>query len=114
MMWLKNIKRFFSSIYKIKFLLIALVVLSFADGLITYFVIKSGNGREGNPVLGDLAGDWKFLIIKLLGGLLCAFLLWDIHRKWPKLAMISTACLVTIMACIVLWNICSYFIGSCA
>lgn len=83
----------------------ALIVLVVSDGLISDFLVRGRLGQEGNPLLRMWVGEEAFLVIKVLGALLCAFLLWDIYKQWPKLALISAWCFVVLYAGIVFWNL---------
>ena len=109
---MNTVKRSVAVICRMEYLLGVLVVLCVLDGLITNFLVTNGLGREGNPLMKGLVGDWKFLAVKSLGGLLCAFILWDIYKRWSKLAVVSTLCLVVILAGIVLWNLCAYSLSA--
>ncbi|MDY6911043.1 MAG: DUF5658 family protein, partial [Chloroflexota bacterium] len=80
-----------------------------ADGLITEFLVGSGLGREGNPLLQGIVGEWTFMALKVAGAFLCAFLLWDINRRWPSLALVGTSCLVICYGAIVAWNVFVFF-----
>lgn len=82
-----------------------LVALVIADGLITNYVISNRLGIEGNPFLQAWVGDEAFLILKVVGVLFCAFVLWDIFRRHPKLATISSLCFVVLYTGIVFWNL---------
>jgi len=93
-----------------RWLIGTLVVLVVTDGLISNFLVGHGLGREGNPFLQTLVGEGSFLVIKIAGALVCALILWDIYKKWPKLAMISSACFVVLYAGIVIWNFWLFFI----
>ncbi|GAI92547.1 unnamed protein product [marine sediment metagenome] len=88
----------------IKILLGLLVVFVIADGLITQLLIRDGLAREGNPFLQPLVGEPGFIILKAAGALLCAFILWDIYRRFPRVAVIATWCFVAAYGVIVLWN----------
>lgn len=88
-----------------KYLLIILVLLNIADGLLTEQIIKFGAGRETNPFLLGVVGEPTFIILKVAGVLLCVLILWDIHRRHPRLALVSSSCFVAAYAGIVLWNI---------
>lgn len=88
----------------IKILLGLLVVLVIADGLITQLLIRDGLAREGNPLLQPLVGGSGFIILKAAGALLSAFILWDIYRRFPRVAVIATRCFVAAYGLIVLWN----------
>lgn len=88
-----------------KYLLILLIVLVTSDGLVTQFLIKGGLAREGNPFLEPIVGETGFLILKAVGALVCAVILWDIYKRFPKVALISTSTFVLFYGVIVLWNL---------
>ncbi len=92
-------------------LLGALIVLVISDGLISHFLVKSGLAWEGNPFLRGLVGEEVFLVLKVLGALLCAVILRDIYKRRSKLALISTSCFVALYAGIVLWNLSVFLIS---
>ena len=108
---MKAIKRYFSGIHgRMRCLLGALIALVISDGLISYFLVRHGLAREGNPFLQTLVGEQSFLIIKVVGALLCAFILWDIYKRRSKMALISSLCFVGFYAGIVSWNLFVFFI----
>jgi len=88
-----------------KYLLGLLVGFTVSDGLLTYFLIRHGLGREGNPLLLPLLGEGSFLAIKLVGTILCVLILWNIYTHFPRVALISTSCFVVFYAAIVTWNL---------
>jgi hypothetical protein len=90
---------------RMKYLLGLLVVFVVLDGLLTRFLIDGGLGRESNPFLQPLVGENGFIILKAVGALLCAFILWDVYRHFPKVALIATRCFVIAYGVIVLWNL---------
>ena len=96
---------------RIRYLLGILVGLVTADGLISQFLIKSRLGREGNPLIEPLVGEHIFIPLKVFGAMLCAFILWDIHKRWPKLAWVATSCFVAIYSGILFWNIACFLIS---
>ena len=108
---MKSIKSYFSRTDRILYPLTALTVLVVADGLITRFLVRQGLGQEVNPFIKALAGETHFLVLKVLGALLCALILWDIYRRRPKLALISSWCFAASYAGIVLWNLGIFFIS---
>lgn len=87
-----------------KYLLGALISLVTIDGLLTEFLVGKGAAREANPLLQPLVGDIGFLILKAAGAFLCALILWDIHRRLPRVGLIATVIAVTGYSLIVLWN----------
>ena len=86
----------------------ALVV---ADGLITNFLMTHGLGREWNPFLQTLVGGEPFLLLKVGGAFLSALILWDIYKKRPQMAAISSLCVVVVYTGIVYWNLFTVFIS---
>ena len=49
-------------------------------------------------------GDVGFMALKVVGSLLCAFILWDIYKRFPRVAVIATWIAVVGYAIIVVWN----------
>ena len=94
----------------IRYVLGALIVLVVSDGLISHFLVRSRLGREWNPFLQRWVGEDIFLVIKVLGVLICALILWDIYNRRPKLALITSLCFAVSYAGIVLWNLFVLFI----
>ncbi len=88
-----------------KYLLGFLIVFVIVDGLLTNFLVNSGLAREGNPFLQPLVGDIGFIILKAVGALVAAVILWDIYRRYPRVALISTWCFVVFYGAIVIWNL---------
>jgi len=88
----------------LKYLLGSLILLNIADGLLTNRIIKFGFGTEGNPFLLTMVGQPYFIIIKIVGVLLCGLILWDIYRRYPRLALVATSCFVAFYGVVVLWN----------
>ncbi len=88
-----------------RYLLGFLVLLVIADGLLTQFLVNDGRAQEANPFLQPIVGDVGFLVLKVVGSLLCAIILWDIYRRYPRVAFIATSCFVVVYTGIVLWNL---------
>ena len=87
-----------------KYLLGLLVILVVSDGLLTHFLVDGGLAREGNPFLEPLVGEAGFLVLKVVGALLCAFILWDVYKRFPRVALIVTWCALVVYGVIVVWN----------
>jgi len=93
-----------------KYLLSLLAGFEISDGLLTYFLIRHGLAREGNPFLLPIVGEDNFLVLKLVAAILCVLILWDIFKRSPKLALISTSCFVVLYGIIVIWNLGLFFV----
>lgn len=103
---LVRIKEFFSHAgrKKMAYLLITLIVLVILDGIITEYIVDGGVGREANPILEPLVGQTGFMVIKTAGALLCALILWDVYRRFPRVGTMAAWIAVTGYGVIVLWN----------
>jgi len=106
---LKTTNTYFKGKTSLKYLLLMLITLVVADGLISQFLVRYGLGREGNQFLSTLINNESFLILKIAGALLGAFILWDINKKHPKVANIVTLVFILIYTGIVYWNLSIYF-----
>lgn len=106
---IKAVKGYFAGDLRFKCLLGALIALVVSDGVISYFGVSQGLAREGNPFLQTLVGERNFMLIKVAGAMLGAFILWDIHKTRPRMALISSYCFVGLYAGIVAWNLAVLF-----
>ncbi len=93
-----------STARRLYLLLLALFILVVADGLITSYLVSHGIAGEGNLLLRGWVDEWYFPLIKTLGALFCGFLIWDIYRRWPRLAILSSISFVIFYGAVVLWN----------
>jgi intracellular septation protein A len=85
------------------YLLSLLAFFIVSDGLLTHALI--GNGlREGNPLLVPILAQGNLMVLKLVGTVICIIILWDLYRRFPKLALITTSCFVVAYGVIVFWN----------
>jgi hypothetical protein len=75
-----------------------------ADGFLTNALLQRDLAREGNPLLTGIAGTSGFPFIKFVGVLLAVVILWDIHRRHPKLAFWTASAFLIIYSGIVAWN----------
>jgi hypothetical protein len=94
-----------------KILLGTLIFFVILDGLLTELLISRGSVREVNPFLQPLVGDIGFMVLKVVGALLCALILWDIYRRFSRLATIATWIAVVGYGVIVAWNISLFLIA---
>jgi len=101
----------FSPLRQIKYLLGVLFTLVVADGVLSNFLIAEGLAREWNPFLQTLVGEESFLLIKVTGALLSILILWDVYKKWPRVAINSVICVVILYTGIVYWNILTFLVG---
>ena len=94
-----------------KYLLGLLAGFVVSDGLLSYFLVRQGLAREGNPFLLLIVGEDYFLVLKVVGAILSVLILLDIYRRSPRLALISTSCFVVIYGAIVIWNLSLFLVA---
>ena len=94
----------------IGFLIPLLVALETADGILTYAAVGKNLVREANPAMQNIVGTGNFLVMKIAGALLCAFLLWTVHKRFPRITLISTSAIVIFYAVVLTWNLTILFI----
>lgn len=101
------ILRYYFSIsnYKIRIVIGSLFAAVVADGIITKFLIDGSYAEEGNPFLKYWVVDDKFLLIKILGGLLVALYLWNINRRHPRLSIWLSSFFLAGYVFIIIWNL---------
>ena len=102
---MKTTKTYFTGSRRIKYLLLTLLGLVVSDGVISQFLVRYGLGHEGNPFLQTFISEGNFLLVKLAGALLAVIILWDIHKKQPRVALIGTLSFVVLYTGIVFWNL---------
>jgi hypothetical protein len=91
-------------VVKIKYLLGLLVLLNIADAMLSQRLVEAGIGWEGNPFLQWIIGQSSFTLLKIAGVALAVILLWDIYRRHPRLATITTSCFIVFYSAILFWN----------
>jgi hypothetical protein len=87
-----------------KYLLGVLVSFVILDGLVTELLVGGGLAREGNPLLEPLVGNIGFMVVKAAGALVCTVILWDVYRRFPRVAIWATWCFVAAYGLILAWN----------
>ncbi len=92
-----------------KYLLILLGGFEISDGIITHFLVRNGLVQEGNPLVEAIVMEGNFLLLKVIGVLLCVLILWDIYKRFPKVALIATSSVVMFYGAVMAWNLSMFF-----
>ncbi len=87
-----------------KILLFSLIVLNTADSVVTHFLVELNLARELNPFLANLVGQPAFFILKAVGVIFCALMLWRLYQKYPRVALTTNSVLCVSYTALVLWN----------
>jgi hypothetical protein len=87
------------------FLIPLLIVLETADGVITYSAIGKGLVGEANPVIQNIAGTGNFLLMKIMGAIICAWILWLVYKLFPRISLVTTSGILMFYAIVLIWNL---------
>ncbi len=94
-----------------KYLLILLSGFEISDGVITHFLVSNGLAREANPLIEPIVREGNFLLLKVIGVILCVLLLWRSYQHFRKVTLIVTSGAVAFYGAVVAWNL-SIFLNS--
>ena len=86
-------------------MLTILAVMVVTDGVLTNILIQKGIAREGNPVLVGIAGEASLVILKVAGAILASLVIWDISRRYPRVAFWTASIFLLVYTGIVAWNL---------
>jgi len=92
-----------------KRLLILLAGFEIADGIITHLLVRGGFVQEGNPLMAVVVREGNFLMLKVIGALLCVWILWLLYRRFRRVAMITTSSIVLFYGAVMIWNLGIFF-----
>lgn len=88
-----------------KLLLLLSGGLQFTDGVLTNFFVRHGLVREGNPLMSPLVNDGSFLLIKIAGIIVFGFILWKMHRRFSRLALVTASLICLFYTTVIFWNL---------
>ena len=91
------------------FALLLMAQLQLWDGVITQVFVSNGIAREFNPLVINSVNQGSFLVIKIVGLLLCVFCLWLVGRKFPRLATAIAAVIAVFYTAVLSWNFITVF-----
>jgi Domain of unknown function (DUF5658) len=100
-----------SNAIRFRYVLVLLVGLVLADGVITEFLVHSGLGKEGNPVLKGFLATGNLMTVKIVGVLLSVLLLASINQNYPRWAAIVSWSFILIYTFILYWNLGGLFLS---
>ena len=92
-----------------KYLLILLSGFEISDGIATHFLVGNGLVQEGNPLMEPMVREGNFLLLKVIGVLLCVLILWSMYQRFPNLALITTSTVVMFYGAVIAWNLGVFF-----
>ena len=89
---------------QMRYVLYTLFALIVADGILTDFLVMQRLGQEWNPFLKTLVGGEQFLLIKVCGAFLIIVIMYEIYRRRPRMAIVSSLCFLVLYTGIIYWN----------
>lgn len=92
-----------------KYLLILLSGFEISDGIITHFLVRNGLAQEGNPLMESIVREGNFLLLKVIGVLLCVWILWVIYKRIPNVTRLATSGIVIFYGVVMAWNLSMFF-----
>jgi hypothetical protein len=78
--------------------------LQILDGILTQFIVGYGLVGESNPLVIALIKDGNFLWLKILGAVLSVVIMYLIHRRFPRLALVAISSMVAFYGAVAFWN----------
>ncbi len=91
-----------SSVFGLLLFLVFLVQMT--DASVTQSLVSAGNVIEGNPVVSGLIDAGMFLPLKVMGLLICGLLVWFLHCRFPKAALVTTLGVLLFYCGVLAWN----------
>ena len=88
-----------------KYLITLLCGFEISDGIITHLLVGNGQFQEGNPLMAPIVGEGNFLLLKVVGVLLCALVLLKMYRRFPRVTILTTSSVVTFYGVVIGWNL---------
>ncbi len=80
------------------------VLLSLADAFLTQYLVGVGRVQEGNPLMARLLESNLFLWFKVAGIGICLLLLWQVYKRFPRLAGAATLFITLFYSGVLIWN----------
>jgi hypothetical protein len=79
-------------------------LLSLADAFLTQYLVGVGRVQEGNPLMAGLLESNHFLWFKVIGIAICLLLLWQVYKRFPRLAGGVALFITLFYSGVLIWN----------
>lgn len=93
----------------ILFVLLLVAQFQFWDGVMTQVFVSKGLVKEANPLMAPLVAGGSFLPLKLVGIVVLLSLLWVLHKRFPKMAVVAASSVAALSAVLIIWNFVVFF-----
>jgi hypothetical protein len=85
-------------------LLVVMVCASLLDAIATQRLVTHGLVVEGNPMMAPLIPAGHFVLVRILGILICGVVLWLLYKRFPRVALTALMGVIFIYTAILVWN----------
>jgi hypothetical protein len=89
----------------IKVGLALMAVFCLTDAFATQFFVSRGYVREGNAFAVQLVANGQFVWLKAVGLAACLVLLWQLYKRFPRLASATAMMASLFYVGVLLWNV---------
>jgi hypothetical protein len=86
------------------FVLLLMAQFQLWDGVMTHVFVRRGLAMEGNALMSSLVYGGDFLFLKVLSVAILALVLWLVFKRFPRLAIWSTATVAIFYLGVITWN----------
>ena len=77
----------------------------------TNVFVRNGFVQESNPLMESIVREGNFLLLKVIGVLLCGLILWLIYKRFSKVILIVTSSIAVFYGAVIAWNMSLLFRG---
>ena len=78
--------------------------LEILDAVMTNWAVREALVAEGNSLVANIAGDWNFVLLKIIGAGLSGLAIWIIYRYYPGVALAAAVFIVIYYGVVLTWN----------
>ena len=88
-----------------KYLIGIMSGLELFDGIFTEYAVTRGLVNEANALVDSLITGGTFLVLKLVGIVVCSLALWAVYKRFPKIALTTSSLITAFYSIVLLWNV---------
>lgn len=81
-----------------------LCFLEILDAVMTSWAVREGLVTEGNSLVANIAGDWNFIVLKVVGAGLSGLAIWIIYRYFPRISLATAVFIIIYYGIVLTWN----------
>lgn len=86
------------------FMLLMMAQFQLWDGIMTDVFVRGGLAREANALMAGFVYGGDFITLKIISTAVLALALWAIYKRFPRLAIFTTASIAVFYLGVITWN----------